>query len=95
MKYLIVIACLFIFGCGTNWKVEKHPETDKERDSVAKHEKEILSKIPSTLSGHDQDWDDVIIAAHNIAVQTYCKDRLYEYEWSCLVRTGKIKEIVE
>lgn len=86
----IILLCSVLSGCSSQWFAEQRPETTEEREAVAKHELEILSHIPSTLSGHDQDWDDAMATAHKIAVQTHCKHRLYEYYGGY---TGKRKEI--
>jgi hypothetical protein len=90
MKFIaLILILLFCVGC-SQWVAEKRPETQEERLAVAKHEAEILSKIPQTLSGHDQDWDDVIAEVHKISVDTYCKTRLYEWKQHF---TGKMREV--
>jgi len=89
---MIIILSIICLGCGIAWVEEQRPETPEERLAVAQLEKEILSKIPHTLSGHDQDWDDVIMAAHKIAVKTFCKSRLYERDGWSSQYTGNRKE---
>ncbi len=82
-------------GCGPQWLSKQRPETPEERQAVAKHEIQILSNIPQTLSGNDQDWDDAIAEAHRIAVKTWCKTRLYEFipDFNGGEYTGRYKEI--
>lgn len=91
MAALMVLA-LFMAGCGNNWYAERKPETSEERAAVAQHEKILISNIPAQLSGHDQDWDDAIREAHRIAIETFCKTRLYEYTPGGYP-TGRIKEV--
>lgn len=95
LMVLISIIVLITVGCGsTQWIPHQRPETPEERIAVAKHESLILSKIPQELSGHDQDWDDAIAAAHRIAVKTWCKTRLYEFQHGFSGRyTGRFKEL--
>lgn len=86
----IIMFCSVLTGCSSQWYAEQRPETAEERKAVADHEAQLLSTIPTTLSGRDQDWDDVVSTVHKIAVQTHCKTRLYEYFGGY---TGKMKEI--
>ena len=64
----IILLCSVLSGCGNQWFAEQRPETAEERKAVSDHEAQILSHIPSTLSGHDQDWDDVITTAHRVSI---------------------------
>lgn len=92
---LIALLCLPLFmGCSNSWVPQRKPETPEERKAVMEHETKILSNIPKTLAGHDQDWDDAIATAHRVAVETQCKTRLYEHDpgWKNGY-TGRMKEI--
>lgn len=92
---LITMLCLPLFmGCSNSWVPQQKPETPEERKAVMEHETKILSNIPKTLAGHDQDWDDAIAMAHRVAVLTHCKTRLYEFKtgFDCNF-TGRMKEV--
>lgn len=52
------------------------PTTPEEREQVIMLEAQLLRDIPSVLSGHDQDWDDAIRAAHAVACKTICEPTL-------------------
>jgi formate dehydrogenase assembly factor FdhD len=91
MKKLLVF-CLFLAGCGTYNVTEHIPQTQEERDCVIKVEQELMSRVPKTLSGHDQDWDDAIKAAHNAALNTCVQPVLVEYKSFGNEPTGKIKK---
>jgi hypothetical protein len=99
MKNIIIcFALLFVVGCGDgiSWIPDSRIETEEERKCVEKIQTELLKHIPTTLSGHDQDWDDVISTTDRVAVNTCCKVRLYEFENKFFGRTGytgKMKEI--
>lgn len=97
---VFVVVALFLTGCnGSAWVTDRRPETPEERKAVMEHETKILSQIPHTLSGHDQDWDDVVAVAHRAAVQTQCKERLYEVRTGVFVPrndwTGRMREYIE
>jgi len=88
----MILLCSVLSGCESQWFAEQRPETAEERRAVSDHETMLLSNVPATLSGHDQDWDDVVETVHKIAVKTHCKTRLYEYYGGY---TGKMKEVNE
>lgn len=81
MKKLLCLAILiFCSGCAPSWILKYEPTTDAERKAVAAHVEGILSATPRTLSGHDQDWDDAIMAANRAACQALCRPTLWEYQ---------------
>jgi len=88
---VVILLCSVMAGCENTWYAEQRPETAEERRAVSDHETILLSNVPSTLSGHDQDWDDVVKTVHGIAVKTHCKVRLYEYD--TYGYTGRMKEV--
>ena len=92
MKRLLLVCSVMLLciGC-TKWVPDQKPETQEERECVERVQGDILSHTPLTLSGDDQDWDDAIVQAHNVAAKTCCKTRLYEFSWDA--RTGKMKEV--
>ncbi len=95
-KLLCVIGiaiCVPLLGCGTTWVTDRKIETPEERKCVAEHELKLLGKVPSTLSGHDQDWDDAIEAAHAAAINTCCATRAYEFKRGSDGYTGRYREI--
>ena len=92
-KYIVL--SILLAGCKPSWYPDRKVETDDERKAVSALESTLLSRIPSTLSGHDQDWDDAIQAAHSVSVETVCKTRQYEWqpEFGGGHYTGKYREI--
>jgi hypothetical protein len=89
---LILLLC----GCENTWHPKRQIETPEERRCVVEQEARIMSNVPKTLSGHDQDWDDAIKAAHNVAVESCCKTRQYEYDramFSHIFWTGRMREV--
>ena len=94
MKTILFLCLALAFaGCGperTWWVVDYVPMTEAERKAVADEQSRILSGTPHVLSGHDQDWDDAIKAAHEAAIHSCCEPRLFEVrEYS--VKTGNWK----
>ena len=81
MKMLIlIISSTLLVGCGhREWILRHEPTTDAERKAITEHVEKILSATPKTLSGHDQDWDDAILAAHREAENTLCRPTMWEY----------------
>lgn len=77
---LVAGSAFILTGCGPQiWWQERHtPTTDAERKAVAEQEEKILAATPTTLAGHDQDWDDAIKAAHDAACKTQCRVTLWE-----------------
>jgi hypothetical protein len=65
---------------------------------VAQHVENIMQATPSSLSGHDQDWDDAIYRAHSEAKDLFCvrieKEYICTPEWGSdnCYPTGKIRE---
>lgn len=90
MKLMIVLSIL-LCSCTPQWIPDRRPETVEESKAVAELEIKLMEQVPHSLSGHDQDWDDAIDAAHKVAVDTICKERLYEYQGGN--RTGRVKEV--
>ncbi len=91
-----IIIMLLINGCTeSHWSPHRKIETKEERACVMKEERTLLRNVPRTLSGHDQDWDDAIKAAHEAAIDTCCATRLYEWESGFNGRgsTGAVKEV--
>ena len=88
---LMALLSFILVGCGSNWYIRNLPETDAERKCVADVQLKLIKNTPRSIAGHDQDWDDAIKAAHEVANQTCCKSRLYEFA-SGGVMTGKFKE---
>lgn len=102
MKHsIIILLTALLCGCGGHyeWIEHRQPMTDEERCATAAHELAIIAHTPTTLSGNDQDWDDAIKAAHDVAQKTWCKPRLFEW-YACGVidprssgYTGRWKEV--
>ena len=92
----ILLSCVLVMamcGCSSesSWHADRKVETSVERACVLQQERELLGNPPRNMSGHDQDWDDAIKAAHTSALDTCCKTRLYErrdQRW-----TGHMKEV--
>ena len=82
---LIYVALIAAAGCGepqSRWYERHEPTTDAEREAVARHVEAMLSATPKVLSGHDQDWDDAIVAAHREAKETLCRPTLWERRYN-------------
>jgi len=86
----MALLSFLLIGCESKWWPRNLPETDAERKCVEKVQNELIGKTPRSIAGHDQDWDDAIKAAHEVANQTCCKTRLYECESGSW--TGRFKE---
>jgi len=54
--------------------------TPDEQINVLHAQNDILKATPSTLSGHDQDWDDAIMAAHLVACETMVRRKELEFK---------------
>ena len=100
---MAALAAVTLFGAGCSrksyeWKADRRPETAEERAAVERETVAILHATPITkLEGHDQDWDDAISTANRCAVQTQCKTRLYEWEFTGFPdtswrETGRVKD---
>lgn len=79
IAFLIVLGTSLFVGCEPRWVERQVPTTDTERALVAQMEMRILENVPGTLSGNDQDWDDVVKEAHLTAEKTICKITYWEY----------------
>ncbi len=79
-KVLLIMACLILAGCSQEavWVERIIPTTDAERKAIADHTEKILGHVPSTLSGHDRDWDDAIKEAHRQAEIMFCRPTYWE-----------------
>ncbi len=93
---IVLLLCLSIVLCGCEeqrfWRIDQMPLTEAERKAVADQEARILAGTPHTLSGHDQDWDDAIAAAHKAAIESCCEPRLFEVlEYG--IKTGNWKPL--
>lgn len=93
MKALVVACVLCLCGCGRTWNVRNVPTTAEERAAVAEHAREVLSAIPKTLSGDDQDWDDSIREAHEQAREILCEPTLWEWDRGECRYTGNWKKL--
>jgi hypothetical protein len=82
VRGLAALLCVAILACKPDpyWRLRTVPTTEAERVKVAELETQILRSTPATLAGHDQDWDDAILAAHQTAVETVCAPTLWEYQ---------------
>lgn len=93
----VAVVAMFFFWLmwnmanGQTWHLHHEPMTAEERAAVAAMTERILSTTPRQLSGHDQDWDDAVRAAHRAACETHCAPRLFEYRGTR--RTGQWKAI--
>lgn len=105
MKNLILIlaASFLLCGCDNSptpnqWRVDNIVVTDAERESIAKMQVEILVNVPQTVSGSDQDWEDVVIEASEAAHRACAVNRLWEYEYrggGNWAKTGRFKPLTE
>ena len=89
---IIVVACMALASCSC-WQERWLPETPEERKAVAELEAKLIGQVPGTISGHDQDWDDVIVRAHQVACKTVCRMRLYEMNGFTGEYTGRVREV--
>lgn len=83
MKLLATLcAGLMLCGCGsrTVWIERYEPTTDAERQAIAQHVECILTPPPTTLSGHDQDWELAIAQAHAEARHSLCRSTYWEWQ---------------
>ena len=90
---ITILLAALLTGCGTAWSPDRKPETPEERAAVDRMVLNILTNTPKTMSGHDQDWDDAILAAELVAKRTHCKTRLYELDRGSSSPTGRWKEV--
>lgn len=82
MKKILLFALLSLCaGCEERitWQSARKPITAEDRRAVADQEARLLSHIPTTLSGHDQDWDDAVTAAHTAAMESCSPVTMWEY----------------
>jgi hypothetical protein len=82
MRRLILLPLLALLaGCSPSepYWIERHvPTTLAERQSVAEMTTKILAATPTSLAGHDQDWDDAIEMAQETAAKTLCEPTYWE-----------------
>lgn len=90
---MVLTVALFLGGCGTGERMERHAETPEERACVERMTTKLLEATPTTLAGHDQDWDAAIGSSYSVAVETCCSWRLYEYSYTTGSKTGSFKEV--
>lgn len=80
---ILLVLAAALCGCSDTviWRERQIPVTAEEREAIATLEKEILANASQlkAVGGDDQDWEDVIIEAHNAATKTACPVRLWEY----------------
>lgn len=79
MKTLIAIASLIaLSSCSERTERERFiPTTEAERKAVAEHVEKVI-QLPKSLSGDDQDLEDVINAAYEQAHKTLCRPSYWE-----------------
>lgn len=81
MKYILPL--LLLLACGCNpvapiW-VERHvPITDDQRLAMAAHVECIAGSLPSTVSGDDQDLEDLLESAYAGAARIFCPITYWE-----------------
>jgi len=92
-KILLFLFVVFILAACSVEHMLYVPTTPEERAQVAVMEAQLLRNIPGVLSGHDQDWDDAIRAAHDIACKTICEPTLWEYNGFKGHYTGKWRRL--
>lgn len=96
---MVLVGVLLCAGCKDSylWREGREPMTEAEHKAVAEMTERILAATPRSLSGHDQDWDDAIVAAQRAARESVCKLRLFEYLESpgrpTYERTGRWKDL--
>ena len=80
VKRLFVLGLLLASGCSDRvfWDLKYVPTTEQERIKVSQETEAILKATPSTISGHDQDWDDAIEQAKKTAMETWCRPTLWK-----------------
>jgi hypothetical protein len=86
---LLILLTVLLSGCGNTERAEYIPMTPAERICVQQQQAYLLKSTPSTLSGHDQDWDDAVSAANRAARAACCELRLIEYSVFTQAPTGK------
>jgi hypothetical protein len=72
--------------------------SDSQVEMLKKHVEVLLSHPPSTLSGHDQDWDKAIKASYEETRNTLIKPVMVEYATDSrgwFKATGRWKQIEE
>jgi hypothetical protein len=89
---IAIVILMALTGCSTQWIPDYRPETEAEREAVAALTLKLVGEVPHTLSGHDQDWDDVVRAAHDVAEKTVCRLRYYEHDRWNGGFTGRVRE---
>lgn len=71
---LILPLALVLTGCEPRlyYRRESHLVTDAQRQAAAEFEQKAIADLRvSSVSGHDQDWDDVMAQIHKQAVELY------------------------
>ena len=77
MKYSIILLALLLSGCSDYESMSYLPVTPEEQKCVQETQIKIISSTPKSLAGHDQDWDDAIKAANDVANKSCCKPRMW------------------
>lgn len=78
MKYSLLLLLLCACDRSPVW-IERHiPITEEQRKAVADHVECIAASLPSSLSGDDQDLEDVINAAYAGGMQVLCPTTYWE-----------------
>lgn len=82
VKITAAVFLALLCGCDrTAWIERRIPTTDAERKMVKEHVEAIIPDIlPETLSGDDQDLEDIVIEAHTEARNSFCRPTLWEWK---------------
>lgn len=99
-KFLLIPVILLLLACEVAPRVEYIPTTPEERAAVqATVDAQLARSFPNglTLSGHDQDWDD-LVQRMNIEVRyNLCRPTQWEYQGSFdgAMKTGRWRYLGE
>lgn len=63
------------------WVLTHKAMTAEEHARIDAHVREILSHVPQSISGHDQDLDDYARAVYKGALESLTPPRFFESEW--------------
>lgn len=78
LPFLLLLLC----GCdklsGPVWIERQVPITEEQRRAMAAHVECVASCLPSSVSGDDQDLEDVIHAAQSGAARIFCPITYWE-----------------
>lgn len=85
--FLTILLLLGLVACGSKdtkpevrWFLVHKAMTAEEHARVDAHVREILSHVPQSINGHDQDLDDYAKAVYAGALETLTPPRLFENE---------------